>query len=136
MEGMSKSDRRWAKALLVLVAGVSLTAFLVLAMSHKPVGRPASDKKAQNPIIQFDSKSNPNIFDAQSFYDQVQNGMDLATLNRLAAKKGDCFNSGVYPPPESYPCYWSNGEYIVAVTLGSQGVTNKSIQPNETSAAH
>lgn len=83
-----------------------------------------------DPIPDNPKKPEPKTFDPQTFYDLVQNGMDLTKLNQLAGKNGDCATTGAYPAPETYPCYWSDNKYIVRVTIGGQGVTSKSIHPN------
>ena len=110
-------------ALVLLVAGF-------LYISKKDAASDTTSPTPQPVQPTHPKQTEPKTFDPQGFYDQIQNGMDYATLNQLANKTGDCIITDVYPAPTSYPCYWSDNKYIVRVTLSSQGVTNKSIHPN------
>jgi hypothetical protein len=113
-------------SLILLTVFVLLLILLVFAVNgnDKEPSPKSPQEKSTRPIRQEDE------FDAQNFYNEIQNGMDLGELNQLAGQAGDCAMTGVYPMPESYPCYWYSNSYIIQVTLSKGEVTKKSINLN------
>lgn len=117
---------------LVVIAALAILASAFFLYIDKDTQEASKQLPANSSELAPSTDSSNTSFDAPMFYDQIENGMDFNQLNQLADKTGECASTGVYPPPKTFTCSWTdNDTYFVRVAFDDSGVVSKDLIKNK-----
>lgn len=93
------------------------------APTSSPQANPVAPTPSSNPATTT-PVANP-AFNAEQFYNQVQNGMSSKQVEELAGESGDCAQTAVWPASGNVSCTWQDSQLIVTVNFTKDGVVGK-----------